>query len=142
MKIPYNDIWQLLNEFYTPFELNEFIKNNVSDDIFNASLVFAKDKEDYCYLACMDRDRNKHNNESLFFIGQGLQFPIVLTKGYDMTLAEFAILHDKSTIHVSHFEKVVAKVSVSNGKNENEKISEFNGWVHIFDNSEKKELPK
>lgn len=132
MKISHKAAYHLLDRFYARRSLNELIKQDVSEDILNASILFAKDREDYMYLSVMERDRAEYDKEYAIFVGPGLDHPIILKNQEDLTLLEFAILYKNCDIHISEFLTVVEAIANNLMLNEKEEIEYFKKMAALF----------
>lgn len=137
MKIPFKAVYALLDNFFARRSINEYIKNDISEEIFNGSLMFAKAVDDYNYLSSLVSYREQLENDYCLFIGRPTQLPIVLKKDEDLTIIEFATLYRQAgNIHKSYFDDIINSVG-NNIQLTPDKIEEhrnhFTEWVNLFD---------
>ena len=137
MRITHKAVYNLLHNSYARRSLNEFIHQDVTEDILNASILFAEDKEQYIYLAVMVNNRVNLDKEYSLFISPSLDHPIVLKKDADLTLVEFAILYKNCNIHISEFKTIVESTAEGLNLDAEKYVKTFEGWATSF-----KEVPK
>jgi hypothetical protein len=116
MKISYQATYFLLEKYFARVSsIDEFLEDHVSSDIFSASVLFAKEQEDYRYLSTMISGKSESDNFVFFTNFKSDHPPIVIEKDKDLSLLEFALLQNKCGIHIEEFKSVVESTSENNG---------------------------
>lgn len=131
MRISYKAVYHLLEDFYPRRSLNTFLEE-IPQDIFRASLLFAKQNEDYEYLDVMITQRERLDNEYAMFIAPHSS-PIILRKNVDLTLLEFAFLcRNNTNIHISRFQEVVEAIALNKSLDSDKICKEFENLVKVL----------
>jgi hypothetical protein len=130
--ISYKAVTHLLEREYKSYRINTFIKE-IPEGIFQGSLIFATNVEDYRYLSTMTTKRDEFNKEYDIFLGEKHDLPLILRLDNGMRLNEFAILYHKCSIHINEFKDIVYAQSEDIPKyrdiNPDEQVSIFLGYV-------------
>lgn len=129
MVISYRAVYSLLDKFYIRRSLQGFINDYIGADIFNSSILFAHELEDYQYLDVMVTKREYISNKYVFFV-RDAELPLVIETEKDFSLYEFALLCQKANcIHLEEFKGVVHDIALRLGLNPDDKMKELEGLV-------------
>lgn len=125
MKIGYKAVYHLMNTNYVRRSLKSVLRD-VPADVFNASLLFAKDKEDYRYLSVMTNNREALDQEYVIFTNIRQENPIILKKDQDLSLLELGILCSVCDINEAEFIGLIEATCKNIGIDPSPRIKSFN----------------
>lgn len=130
MQISYKAVYHLLERYYLRRSLNSLVEENITDDVFKFSQLFALKQEDYTYMEVMVEKREMLNSKYAFFTNlKGGSHPVVLEKDKDFTLLEFAALNLTTGIPQAEFMAVIEAQASNEGHKVVEEISRFEVYV-------------
>ncbi len=120
-----------MDNHYTRRSLNAFIYNEIPENVFEASKVFALQQEDYMYMDVMTTHKDEYDKKYVFFVDGKHNVPFVFEKDKDFSILEFAILSKKCEeigLHPSEFETTLTAQAEGKFSDATECIALFNHY--------------
>lgn len=133
MKISYKAVYHLLETKYHRRSLNYFIETDLSEGVYDASLIFAHMHEDYKYLSVMVENRDINDADFVFFTNLTATHPIIISKNEHLSLGEFAILEKKcDSIDQQHFLDVIEAQAQGLNIEAPQEIAKFKAFQQVI----------
>lgn len=128
-------VYNLLEKFYQRRSLNTFVYgDDMPENAFDASKVFAMKVEDYHYLSVMEKNKDNLDAKYVLFIDKIVNnLPFVFDKEKDFNLSELAGLsYNSPRIDKIFFEDLIISQSEVKGIDSQKCIDFFNNIRNIL----------
>lgn len=93
LKISYKAVYTLLGRSYKRTSVNKLLlSDEIPDNVYQTSLIFALKAEDYEYLNVLDKNKDRLDEQYVLFIDGLDETTLTLEKDKPLSLLELAVL--------------------------------------------------